>query len=135
MNPIQVRNLERAKALHPALKRLLAAMDAAGLAYALTTTHRGAADQEAAKASGNSHAHFGQSPHNYLPALAFDAYPLIDGKVDVNDAKALDAQAARIKAIAAKVNIDIVWGGDWHSIIDRPHFELSNWRELRGKPE
>ena len=130
-----LRNQQRASVLHLDLRRLIAGMHDAGLEFDITTTHRGAMDQEAAHGSGHSNAHFGQSPHNYIPALAFDAYPVINGTVDVNDAAALDSFAVEVKAVAAKMAIAIVWGGDWHSIIDRPHFELANWKALRGRPQ
>ena len=32
--------------------------------------------------------------------------------------------AAHIKRKAALLNMDIVWGGDWKSFLDGPHFEL-----------
>jgi peptidoglycan L-alanyl-D-glutamate endopeptidase CwlK len=32
---------------------------------------------------------------------------------------------AHVKAVAAELNVPIVWGGDWKKLRDGPHFELS----------
>lgn len=29
-----------------------------------------------------------------------------------------------VKGIALKMNVDIIWGGDWKSFFDGPHIEL-----------
>ena len=57
---------------------------------------------------------------------AVDLYPYYDGKVQVN------APYARFKAIktamfkaAEETGIRLVWGGDWKTFVDSPHFQLS----------
>jgi len=57
---------------------------------------------------------------------AVDLYPYVNGKVDFNDsANNLSIIAAHIKATAKCLGIAITWGGDFKSILDRPHFELN----------
>lgn len=56
---------------------------------------------------------------------AVDLYPFLNGKVDVNAVKELKVIAAHIKSVAAQLKIKIVWGGDFKSPYDPPHFELS----------
>lgn len=67
----------------------------------------------------------GESPHNYLPSLAFDIAFVRNRKVDYT-LKYFKAFADIIKGI----NPDIVWGGDWVRFKDAPHFELKNWRAI-----
>ena len=50
----------------------------------------------------------GESPHNYLPAPAFDV------------------------AFADKYS-GITWGGNFKSLLDLPHFELTDWKKRVGK--
>lgn len=59
----------------------------------------------------------------HLRGLAVDIAVLVDGKVtwDLDYYKIV---AAHIKKVATALNIPIVWGGDWRSFIDGPHFEL-----------
>lgn len=82
-------------------------------------------EQEAAFRKGNSRAHFGQSPHNYIPAIALDVVPY---PIDWKDLKRFRALAKIVKAKAVELDIPIQWGGDWTSIKDYPHYELSPWR-------
>jgi len=64
-------------------------------------------------------------PHADGFGHAVDLYPYINGKVDVNNDRALQVIAGHIKAVAARMGIPIEWGGDWKSITDYPHFELA----------
>lgn len=58
---------------------------------------------------------------------AVDIYPYYDGKVQLHDKAvipALEQIAEHIKSQAKKLNIKIVWGGDWKNPYDPPHFQL-----------
>lgn len=69
----------------------------------------------------------GQSPHNYRPALAFDiAFKGTDGKTDY-DPRLFDTFAPLVLKTAG-----ITWGGNFKKLIDRPHFELTDWKKLAG---
>ena len=52
---------------------------------------------------------------------AVDLYPL---PIQYSDPQPYIALSKHIKAKAAKLGIKIVWGGDWKSLVDRPHYEL-----------
>ena len=91
---------------------------------------RGKKDQEKAFIAGRSKAHYGSSPHNYIPAIALDIYPL---PVQFTDLKPYRAMGAIFKETAKRLAIPISWGGDWKSIKDFPHFELSPWTSYAKK--
>ncbi|TGE05541.1 M15 family metallopeptidase [Hymenobacter fodinae] len=64
----------------------------------------------------------GQSPHNYLPAMAFDvAFDKGNGVLDWSE--------SLFKKFAAYVlrYPGITWGGNFHSFKDLPHFEVTGW--------
>jgi peptidoglycan L-alanyl-D-glutamate endopeptidase CwlK len=87
---------------------------------------RGQEDQEKAFKDGYSKAHWLQSPHNYLPALAVDVVPYPTLWADENKLKEL-GKLVQIKAI--DLELKITWGGSW-KWKDLPHYELTNWREM-----
>jgi len=71
-----------------------------------------------------TNARAGQSPHNYLPSLAFDI-------AFINSAKQLDWSNLLFKNFAdiiCKIEPNIEWGGSWKGFSDAPHYELKNWR-------
>ncbi len=94
---------------------------------------RNRAAQELAFEAGHSNAHFGESPHNFQPALAVDVVPY---PVDWKDTDRMQFFAGYVLGIAAVMGINIKWGGDWdrdthlsdNRFNDFPHFELTNWR-------
>src|SRR5690349_12542941 len=91
---------------------------------------RGRAKQEEAFRRGNSRAHFGQSPHNYAPAIALDVVPY---PLDWEDIPSFKALGKVVKAKAKALQIPISWGGDWSSLKDYPHYELAPWRDFAKK--
>ena len=97
--------------------------------------HRGEAAQEMAFDAGHSNAHFGESPHNFEPALAVDVIPY---PTQWRDTDRMHYFAGEVKGIAEMMGIEITWGGDWdrdthlsdQRFHDLPHFELKNWRYI-----
>lgn len=59
----------------------------------------------------------------HLTGHAVDVAALIDGRVHW-DWPLYPRIAAAFKAAAARQGTPIVWGGDWRSLKDGPHFEL-----------
>lgn len=87
---------------------------------------RSKADQEAAYVRGVSKARAGQSAHNY--ACAVDI---------IHSAKAWDltktewALIGHIgKEVAQGLGIKLTWGGDFKSIYDPAHWEITGWQQL-----
>ncbi len=126
----------RAK-LHPRLQKLV---DAAvkRMDFKILDATRGRAAQERAVKNGNSKVHFGDSAHNYEPAIAADLFP---APYDWNNLEAFKTLAKIIKEEADKLDIPIRQGMDWNrngtstdeKFIDWPHVELHPWREWAKK--
>ncbi|RUP39333.1 MAG: hypothetical protein EKK63_10055 [Acinetobacter sp.] len=105
--------------------------------FTVLDARRGKIEQERAYRAGNSQARFGESAHNYSPAIAFDIvpYPL---SWDENKYKPL---AKAILAAAKKLNVPLRWGADWdmddkwsdEKFLDWGHFELHPWRTYAKK--
>lgn len=58
---------------------------------------------------------------------AVDLYPFVGGKLLVTEPSTVDYLkeiAAHVKATATDLGVSIVWGGDWRTPYDPPHFEL-----------
>lgn len=100
--------------------------------FTIVCGERDEAAQMAAYEAGNSRAKFGQSPHNLSPSAAVDVCPYIPGRGLVWDDDGLwDRLAVHIIETARKMDIPIQWGGSFTSIVDKPHFELRFWKELK----
>lgn len=66
----------------------------------------------------------GQSPHNYIPSLAFDlGFITLSKKLDWNVVNFKNF-AEIIQAIEPLID----WGGSWVSFPDAPHYQLHNWK-------
>ena len=52
------------------------------------------------------------------------AVDMVPWPVDWNDLKRFEVMSEAMKAAAEELDIPIVWGGDWKSFYDAPHFEL-----------
>jgi peptidoglycan L-alanyl-D-glutamate endopeptidase CwlK len=129
MPKLSAASQRRLDGAHPLLRQLFAVV-AAETSIAILDGQRGRAAQERAVALGRSHAHFGQSAHNWLPALALDVVP---HPIDWNDLPRFRALAALVKAKAGELGIPIAWGGDWRTLKDMPHYELDPWRDFAAK--
>jgi len=104
---------------------------AADLAVKVIVTWRSADDQNAAKASGLSNAHAGQSPHNCCDKYGNPASRAFDFAVfDENAAYIKDGTDSRYKQ-AGEIGekCGLVWGGRW-THPDYDHLEMANWKAL-----
>jgi len=83
--------------------------------------------QDKAYANGRSKLKFPHSKHNISPSLAVDCVPY---PVDWNDMQRFRDLASVVKEEfaampeAEKLRYELVWGGDWKTFVDAPHFEL-----------
>ncbi len=52
------------------------------------------------------------------------AVDMVPWPVDWNDLERFEVMSEAMKQAAQELDIPIVWGGDWKSFYDAPHFEL-----------
>ena len=112
--------------LHPDLK-LLCMEAIEHVDFSLICGTRSKEDQEKAFNDGKSKAHYGQSPHNFTPARAFDFTPY---PCDWNNIEDFKRVANIIMQCAEELEINITWGGNFSNLKDYPHFELTNWKKM-----
>lgn len=128
--------------LHPLLQKLLnEAIKETD--FTILDAQRGRAEQEKAFREGHSKVHFGQSAHNYAPAIACDIVPYpfeLHGKNVWDDGPRWKfLQLAVILPIAKRLQISIRQGIDWNGDgniadgWDSPHIELHPWRTWAKK--
>ena len=59
----------------------------------------------------------------HLIGKAVDLYPLTMNRRKV-DWSRFDDLADLMKEVAKEKEVEIVWGGDWKTFVDKPHFEI-----------
>lgn len=116
--------------LHPKMRRIipqiLAECEARGLPVLVTQTFRTQAEQEALYAQGRTqpgmivtNARYPNSAHCW--GVAFDVCRNVRGR-EYDDSDGFFGQVA---AIAKRYGL--TWGGDWKTLVDKPHFELTEY--------
>lgn len=82
--------------------------------------YRDSTDQQEAFDTGHSNAKPGQSKHNTNPATALDWFRLTQA-----GGASFDSTWYRNVLAPAAKQAGFTWGGDWHSIKDMPHIEIT----------
>lgn len=119
-------SLERLSTCHPDLQRIfnevIKEMDCT-----IVCGYRAEKEQNMAYESGYSQLRFPYSKHNTNPSLAIDVipYPSL-----YSDSKAIYHFAGYVKGIANKLHIPIKWGGEWKTLVDLPHYELTEVEDV-----
>lgn len=118
------RSNDRLIGVHPDLQRVMRrAISQSPVDFVITEGVRSKAKQAQLVAAGASQT----MNSRHLTGHAVDVAAFV-GK-DVRWDWPLYAQIAKVvKAVAAEINVPIVWGGDWKSFRDGPHFELDRKR-------
>ena len=98
----------------------------------ITCTYRSSEEQNELYAQGRTRtgkivtrARGGESPHNFNPSYAFDIAFVNDGVLDWRP-----FLFSQFVALVERVSNEVLWGGRFISIPDRPHFELKGWKQL-----
>ena len=96
--------------------------------------YRGEEEQNRYYHAGKSKAKFPQSRHNQTPSLAVDVVPYFKNSPHIrwDDKESFYYFAGFVKGVAYKINIGIIWGGDWDDdkdlknqvFFDLPHFQI-----------
>ena len=94
--------------------------------------YRNKEDQEVAYLSGASKLRWPNSKHNKQPSMAVDLAPY---PIDWKNIQRFKDLAAVIHKIASAKNIPIVWGGEWDSFKDYPHYQLTTTSTTTTKKE
>lgn len=119
---------ERLANVHPDLIRLLTDAGSGGIDLVVIQGARSVAEEQAAMASGHSalkdpmDSKHVIDPEKRPLALAVDAAPY---PTNWQDIPAFEALGSNLKALADTLGVKIVWGGDWHTLKDFDHFELT----------
>lgn len=124
--PFTAKSAARLALAHPDLQRLMSAAREK-IVFEILDSQRGKSAQEKAFSEGHSRAHFGQSAHNWAPALALDIIPT---PLDWQDIDSFVALSKVILPLAKEMGIPIEWGGHWQKLKDMPHYELTPWRDF-----
>lgn len=134
------RSLANLAVMRPELQKMYKEVDKR-FPIVLTDGRRGRIAQTKAFKSGHSKVRFGNSAHNYTPALAGDAYPF---PFNPNEKpQKMYALYEVVKQVAKELKIPIRQGADFNmdgnlkddSFVDLPHTELHPWREWAKKSE
>ena len=100
---------QRLAKAHPLLRKLFAEV-AKRADIVILDSQRGRAAQELAYRSGRSKARFGQSAHNWTPAIALDVCPMpLDWK---NTRPFVELAREIVLPLAREMKIPLRWGGD-----------------------
>lgn len=120
------RSITALKTVHPQLARVLT-LAVASFDFMVIQSNRTQEEQEADYKKGVTRAHWLQSPHDFNPSFAVDCAPV---PLDWSNTHSFFAMSVAVKSASRQLDIPVSWGGDFHSIKDMPHFELTNWRDL-----
>lgn len=114
------RSKDRLKGVHPDLVKIMEeAIKESPLDFGITEGVRTLERQKELFNAGKSMT----MNSRHLRGLAVDIAIFIDGKLNW-DFPNYKTVADHIKDVAREMEIPIVWGGDWQSFKDGPHFEL-----------
>ncbi len=114
------RSRARMKGVHPALVAVMeAAIGRSPIDFLITEGLRTPARQAALVRAGASRT----LKSRHLTGHAVDVAALVDGKIRW-DWPLYPRIAEAVKAAAAEQGTAIVWGGDWPTLRDGPHFEM-----------
>lgn len=122
------RSLHNLAGIHPDLRRVMdRALQEAPFTFIVTEGLRTLARQRELVRIGASRT----LKSRHLTGHAVDIVPFVDidkdGRVETEEMYAWPLYhklAPAVKAAAAKEGVAIVWGGDWRSFRDGPHWEL-----------
>lgn len=122
------RSLKNLEGVHPDLRRVLdRALAISDVDFVIIEGLRSKERQQKLVAAGASTT----MNSRHLTGHAVDVCPMVDlndnGKVETSEMfnpRLLTKLATVMKAAAAIENVPIIWGGDWRTFKDLPHFEL-----------
>lgn len=122
MRKFSARSLKNLNGIHPDLRRVIdRALQDSPLDFIVIEGLRTEARQKQLVASGASRT----MNSRHLTGHAVDLLPIGPNGKGAFDWPLYDRLGPAVKEAAAKEGVQIVWGGDWTSFRDGPHFELN----------
>lgn len=123
------KSLNRLNQCHPDLQRLFLEV-VKDFDCSIIEGYRTKADQDKAFYAGTSKVKWPNGKHNQFPSLAVDVWPYPVPRTEngqIDDLSPIwDNFARYVLETAEKLNIAVIWGGNWESLVDKPHWELKN---------
>lgn len=117
---LSLRSRMRLRGVHPDLVRVVErALSITEVDFTITEGMRSAARQKELVAAGASQT----MKSRHLTGHAVDLAALVAGQVRW-DWPLYEKIAYAMKEAAIDLNVPLVWGGDWKTLKDGPHFEL-----------
>lgn len=114
------RSLDNLTGINPDLRKVVdRALQLTTVDFGITEGLRDKATQEKYVARGASQT----MNSRHLTGHAVDVVAYVNGKVTW-DWKYYEEISKAFKQASQELNIPIIWGGDWKSLKDGPHFEL-----------
>lgn len=114
---------------HPLILSYFTTTQKSNPSFHIAVAGRNEADQEAAFRAKKTRAHFGQSPHNYIPLLAIDVFILQpNGQPSFNVDK---LRAIIVPSLEAFPEIE--YSGNWpiiHGFQEYDHLEVRAWQTI-----
>lgn len=129
MPELSQKSLNKLNQCHPDIQRIMLEVIKTD-DFTIIEGYRTKEDQDAMFYKGTSRVKWPNSKHNVLPSKAIDIWPWPvprkkDGSLD-SDSQAWTYLAGVVLEKAEQLGINLVWGGSWYSIVDKPHFELKD---------
>ena len=120
--PLTARDEQRLTGVHEALVRVVRRASAGPVKFIVTEGLRSVERQAQLIREGKSQI---KDPKNgrHVQGRAVDLAVVVNGQV-VWNANSYVLLAEQVKAAAKAESVQIIWGGDWVSFKDGPHFEL-----------
>ncbi len=116
-----VASLDKLETCHPDLQAVALAVEVL-MDFSVLCGHRDEAEQNHDFAIGASKKKWPDSRHNSSPAEAMDIAPY---PVNWDNLSAFRELARLMFQEAAKLGVEIEWGGHWDSFPDLSHFQLA----------
>lgn len=120
-------SINRLNTCHPDLQRLF--LEVVKVRdCSIVEGYRTKEEQDKAFYAGRSQVKWPNGMHNKFPSQAVDVWPypvprLENGLIDDNSF-VWDQFANEVFEKAAELGIEVVWGGSWDTLVDKPHWEL-----------
>ena len=129
MPELSQKSLNKLNQCHPDIQRVMLEVIKTN-DFTIIEGYRTKEDQDVQFYRGTSRVKWPNSKHNSFPSRAIDMWPWPgprkeNGDLD-SDSPSWSKLAGVVLEKAAELGVELVWGGNWTSIVDKPHFELKD---------